>query len=130
MSNPKSQKYFVDSWLDDTQFKDWMVKDKENTIAGCSVCHKVIELLSSGKLTLTDYGKGKKYRNALSNVQNFFKPRGSMSSNETAPSTPSLSTEKQSTIELHLEKSSATKVEIIWTLKSVISGYSAGLNET
>ena len=122
MSNPKSQKYFVDGWLDDIQFKDWMVKDKENTIAGCSVCHKVIELLSSGKLALTD--------NALSNVQNFFKPRGSMSSSETAPSTPSLSTEKQSTIELHLEKSSATKVEIIWTLKSVISGYSARLNET
>ena len=63
MSNPKSQKYFVDGWLDDIQFKDWMVKDKENTIAGCSVCHKVIELLSSGKLALTD--------NALSNVQNF-----------------------------------------------------------
>ena len=122
MSNPKSQKYFVDGWLDDIQFKDWMVKDKENTIAGCSVCHKVIELLSSGKLALTD--------NALSNVQNFFKPRGSMSSSETAPSTPSLSTEKQSTIELHLEKSSATKVEIIWTSKSVISGYSARLNET
>ena len=122
MSNPKSQKYFVDGWLDDIQFKDCMVKDKENTIAGCSVCHKVIELLSSGKLALTD--------NALSNVQNFFKPRGSMSSSETAPSTPSLSTEKQSTIELHLEKSSATKVEIIWTLKSVISGYSARLNET
>ena len=52
-----------------------------------------------------------------------------MSSSEAAPSTPSVSAEKQSTIKLHLEKSSATETEIIWTLKSVISGYSACLNE-
>ena len=57
-----------------------------------------------------------------------------MSSSETAPLTPSVQAEKQSTIELHLEKSSATKAEIIWTLKSVMSGYSAhsieDMNET
>ena len=65
----------------------------------------------------------------MSKVQNFFKPRSSSSSSETTPSTPSVSAEKQSTIELHLEKSSATKAEIIWTLKSVMSGYSARSNE-
>ena len=56
-----------------------------------------------------------------------FKPTSSTSSSETAPST--VSAEKQSTIELHLEKSSATKAEIISTLKSVMSGYSARSNE-
>ena len=25
VSNPKKQKYFVDSWLDDPQFKDWLI---------------------------------------------------------------------------------------------------------
>ena len=55
--------------------------------------------------------------------------RSFTSSSETAPSTPSVSAEKQSTIELHLEKSSAMKAEIIWTLKSVMSGYSARSNE-
>ena len=45
------------------------------------------------------------------------------------PLTPSVLAEKQSTIELHLEKSSAMKAEIIWTLKSVMSGYSAHSNE-
>ena len=88
MSNPKNQKYFVDSWLDDPQFKDWLVKDKQNTRAQCSFCHKVLELSSSGKSALTDHGKGKKHRNALSKVQNFFKPRSSTSSSETVPSTP------------------------------------------
>ena len=57
MSNPKKQKYFVDSWLDDPEFKDWLVKDKQNTKAPCSVCHKVIELSSTGKSALTDNGK-------------------------------------------------------------------------
>ena len=33
MSNPKNQKNFVDSWLDDPNFKDWLVKDKQNTRA-------------------------------------------------------------------------------------------------
>ena len=41
----------------------------------------------------------------------------------------SVSVEKQSAIELHLEISSATKAEIIWTLKSVMSCYSARSNE-
>ena len=52
-----------------------------------------------------------------------------MSSSEKAPSTPSVFAEKQSNIELHLENSSATKAEIIWTWKSVMSGYSACSNE-
>ena len=52
-----------------------------------------------------------------------------MSSSETAPLTPSLSSEKQLTIELHLEKSNAMKAEIIWTLKSVMNGNSARLNK-
>ena len=82
----------------------------------CSVSHKVVELSSSGKSELTDHGKGKKHRNALSKVQNFFKPRSSMSSSETAPLTPSLS-------------SDAMKAEIIWTLKSVMNGNSARLNK-
>ena len=115
MSNPKNQKYFVDSWLDDPQFKHWLVEDKQNTRARCSVCHKVIELLSSAKSALTDHGKGQKHRNALSKVHNFFKPRSSMCSSETVPLTPSVSVEKQSTIEPQLEKSSATKAEVIWT---------------
>ena len=129
MSNPKNQKYFVNSCLDDPQFKDRLVKYKQNTRSRCSVCHKVIELWSSGKLALTDHEKGQKHRNSLPKVQNFSKPRSSTSSGETAPLTPSVSAEKQSTIELHLEKSSATKAEIIWTIKSVMCGYSARLNE-
>ena len=66
--------------------------------------------------------------------QNFFNPRNSTSSSETALSTLSVSAVKQSTTELHLEKPSAAKTEIIWTLKSVTSDYSGhsieDMNET
>ena len=75
-------------------------------------------LSSSGK------SKGQKDRNVLSKVQNFFKPRSSTCSSETAPLA-----EKQSTIELYLEKSSATKTEKSCTLKSVMSSYCARSNE-
>ena len=65
----------------------------------------------------------------MSKVQKCFKLRSSTSSSETASSTPSVSAEKQSTIELYLEKSSATKAEIICTLKSVMSSYCARSNK-
>ena len=78
---------------------------------------------------MTDDGKGQKHKNALSKVQNIFKPRSSTSSSKTAPSTPSVSAERQSTIQLYLEKSSATEAETIWALKLVMSGYSASSNE-
>ena len=61
--------------LDDPQFKDLLMKDKQNTRAPFSVCHKVMELSSSGKLAMTNHGKCQKHRNALSKLQNFFKPR-------------------------------------------------------
>ena len=102
VENQKNQKYFVNSWLDDPQLQDWLVKDNQNTRARCSICHKVIELSSIGKSALADHGKGQKHRNAFSKVQNFFKPRSSTSSSETALSTPSVSAEKHSTIEFHL----------------------------
>lgn len=134
MSNPKNQKYFLDSWLKEPVFTDWLVKDKENTKARCSVCHKVIELSSSGRSALTDHAKGKKHQQALLKVQNFFKPRTSKVE-KSATLTPSSSlslpllsssqvAKEQHTIDAHLEHSSTTRAEIIWTLKSVMSGFS------
>lgn len=53
MSNNKKvskQKYFIESWLEETEFKDWLRKDqKDKTVARCAVCHKTIELSTSGR---------------------------------------------------------------------------------
>ena len=130
----KQQKFFVESWLDDPIFKDWLVKDKENTKARCRVCHKVIELSSSGRSALTDHAKGKKHSEALSKVQNFFKlanssnstkscsldsPTVSLSASSSVSSQP-----RQESIELYVESTSTARAEIVWTLKSVLSGFS------
>ena len=41
----QKQKYFIDDWLQDKAFSDWLVKDKnDSTKARCSV---VMKLLSS-----------------------------------------------------------------------------------
>jgi len=58
--NPRTQKYFMDIWLSDPTFTDWLCKDKEKTKARCSVCHKSFELSSSGRSALTYHQKGEK----------------------------------------------------------------------
>ena len=52
----------VDSWLDDPRLKDWLVKDKQNIRA---------RLVSSGKLALTDHGKGKKHKCFVKSTERF-----------------------------------------------------------
>ena len=45
----KNQRQFIDSWLNDELFKDWLRKDLGDTkIAKCVICHKTVELSSSG----------------------------------------------------------------------------------
>ena len=45
----KNQNYFVDDWLKDPLFKDWLKKDDKSTKrARCTICHKTFELPSAG----------------------------------------------------------------------------------
>ena len=45
----KNQKYFVDAWLEDPYFVGWLSKVKiDSSKARCFLCHKTIELLTSG----------------------------------------------------------------------------------
>lgn len=105
------------------------MKDKLNTRARCNVCHKMIDLSSSGRSAFSDHAKGKKHKNSFDKVQNFFKPRGTTEAREINPSNSEANTKEQSTLETHLERSGATKAEIVWSLKSVMSGFSARSNE-
>ena len=67
------QKKFVDEWLSDPQFKDWLRKDaNDNTIARCFICSAKISLSTAGRSALTDHGKGKKHSDALAKPNNFF----------------------------------------------------------
>ena len=48
----KKQRFLVDGWLRDLAFQGWLFKDKDNTKARCTYCHKTIELPSSGRSVL------------------------------------------------------------------------------
>jgi len=48
-------------------------KDKDNTKARCTFCHKTVELSSSGRSALTDHAKGKKHKDIVDKKKNFFK---------------------------------------------------------
>ena len=56
----KNQRHFNEAWLTDPSFKEWLCKEKDETKARCSLCHKTIELSSSGRSALTDHANGKK----------------------------------------------------------------------
>ena len=49
----KNQKHFLETWLSDASLKDWLASDERSTRAGCTICHKVVELSSSGRSALT-----------------------------------------------------------------------------
>ena len=79
----KKQKYFIDDWVQDKGFSNWLVKDKnDNTKARFSACHKSIELFSSGRSVLTDHAKGMKHISVVNKVPTFFNPKSVKSLNQ------------------------------------------------
>ena len=69
----QKQKYFIDDWLQDEAFSDWLVKDKnDSTKARCSVCHKTIEFSFIGLSALTDHAKEMKHISAVNKVSTIF----------------------------------------------------------
>lgn len=65
---PQKQKFFIDGRLSKPVFKACLVKDKDNTRARCSVCHKTIELSKSYHLLVVPLGlimpRGRKVTNS------------------------------------------------------------------
>ena len=68
---PKNQMYFLKTWFSYPSFKDWLARDEKSTRARCTICHKVIELSSSGRSALTVHTSGKKHADAVAKVKNF-----------------------------------------------------------
>lgn len=134
MNNKKNeiqnQKHFVDAWLSDPLFEKWLSKEKCDTQARCTICHKTIVLSSAGRSALTDHAKGKKHNEALNKRNNFFKSPSSKNqkvSNEQSKCSEAV--EKQPTLESFITNSDTLKAEIIWSLKSIINGFSVRSND-
>ena len=135
----KKKKYFIDDWLQHEAFGDWLVKDKkDNTKARCSVCHKTIELSSSGCLALTDHAKGMKDISAVNKVSTLIQSKISKKSgpvpakNNHVNSTTvadSVKSSNQGAMDTSVTDFDSTIAEIIWSLNFVTKGFSNGAND-
>ena len=126
----KKQKYLVDSWLSNLVFKDWILKNRENTRAKSTICHNVIELSSGGCSALSVHGNGRKPKESVEKKMNFFKPKKQSVSEVTAVNKNCPAQEsKQQTIDNSFGDSQSVKAENIWTLKTVMSRYSIRSND-
>ena len=128
----KCKKYFIDDWLTHDDFKIWLRKDAlDNKKAQCAICHKSIELSSSGRGASTDHAKGKKHRDALLRVKTFFKKPSTQNTQDfdKSPSTSCSDVPSKQTTLHSSGETGSTKAEIKWTLKSVASGYSVRNND-
>ena len=92
------------------------------------MCHKTIELSSSGHSALTDHAKGKKHKELLSKKNNFFLPKNKAPHIVIEEPTNSVA-DGQQTLEDVLVSTNSVRAEIIWILKSVMSGYSVRSND-
>ena len=98
----KKQTYFDKTWLEHEEFLRWVAEVKnEPTKCRCKICHKTNGLSNIGNGTLKIHLKGTSHEANAKKVKNSF--RCSMS--------PTVG-----------------EVEIQWTLKSVIAGYSNNSN--
>ena len=125
-------------WLEDPDFKNWLVSCTNNTQARCKLCQKTFNLSNMGRKALVSHVSGKKHKLHDSRVQRFSKPTmvkqtstcvGSSQSSSTQSSSTQSSNDKetiakQSTLHLVMRNFETVKVEIIWALKCVGSGYS------
>ena len=92
MSKLKDQTYFLEDWLIDTDFKNWLADTNGNTAARCKVCHKTFKLSNTGRQALTSHASGKIHKKHFDRKQFFFKLKnseqskacGSSSQNNTA----------------------------------------------
>ena len=119
-------------FLRDPAFQGWLSKDKDNTKARCTYCHKTVELSSSGRSALTDYAKQKKHIAIVDKRKNSFKPKSKPSTEESTESSGETivsNDQSQKTLEIHFHISDCIKAEMIWTLKSVLGGFSFRVND-
>ena len=54
----QDQRYFSSDWLEDPEFKDWIVKVSDITQARCKTCMKTFSLSNMGRQALVSHASG------------------------------------------------------------------------
>ena len=70
----KDQTHFSKDWLEDPDFKIWLVSCTNNIHARCKLCQKTFNLSNMLIQALVSHTSGKKHKLHDSRVEMFFKP--------------------------------------------------------
>ena len=126
MSN---QTYFQDEWVEEEQFSSWVALVLDDNKKGkCKVCGKSFELSNMGRGALNSHQTKSEKHNRLIKILSAFlvKPKLKSSadkSNDVSGETNEKN-KQQATLEVAVNNYEKFKAEIIWTLKTLSSGYS------
>ena len=145
----KKQTYFSDTWLTDLQFSVWVTKSTDSKKAYCKLCKKPFSLSNMGVKALRSHAKSENHLKRIKekeSVQNFFNKKLTSEPQQTNNQTITNETQQplcephqdpsceppvlpkkvsmQQTLTASVLDSSSLKAEIVWALKSVMSGYS------
>ena len=107
-------------------FKDGRLKTKMTLKGDALIATELSSCHPVDVPTLTDHTKGKKHIAIVDKRKNF-KPKSKPSTEESTESSGKtiISNEpSQKTLEMHFRNADCIKAEIIWTLKSVLGGFS------
>ena len=123
------QKVFQGDWLDNSQFKPWLsrVKNEKHKFR-CNISQRMLELSNSGQCALKDHAKGMKHSDSLEKRNSFFKNAKVKKVTTEVGEPNSISNVNppgQQTLEECIGGSGSTKSEIVWILNSVVCGLSA-----
>ena len=123
---------FNSNWLELDEFKPWLEKGINTRTARCSVCRQSFDVSNMGKSAVVSHAKGKKHlekinsKNSMSTL--FFKNSGELKKvivttppAEAACTNSHKSCSQTNNLTSLLLKSTVTKAEILWCLKTVLS---------
>ena len=108
--------------MEEPNLREWLGKASSNNEARCKICHKTLKLSNMGRQALAGHANSKKHKDILDHRQSFFKPREMTMHNIQQEKTPS--NDNVEMVDLTMHDLARRKAEIVWSLKSVCSGFS------
>ena len=119
--------YFNDQWIDDSRFSSWIENCTKRTNAKCCICQKIINLSTIGVSSPISHAAGKKHQKAQESnkvtIKAFKKPQQKSSNSEGSYESPISIPPRATSASLndYVKDANATKAEILWTVKTVMS---------
>jgi len=126
MSKKSKRTFFNTKWLEDDEFKPWLAQSKKQNEARCKVCKKDFDLSNMGRQAVVSHAAGKKHKECNIKISSFFKPPTSSKEVINIDSVEEINqtSKSQTILEVVMSNSDKFKAEILWIVKSIMSGYS------